>query len=209
MDEMSGLRGEHSRLRGDIEGRLEEFRAVWECGTDESVFRELVFCLLTPQSKAKSCGAAVERLHECGLLTAGSAARITGELRGVRFHYTKAKKLVGARKFLPGLKARIAAFGSPHEAREWLVANVDGLGYKEASHFLRNIGKGSDLAILDRHILKNLALLGIIDEMPSSLSRRKYLEIEGRIREFCGREGIPMDHLDLLLWCRETGEIFK
>jgi N-glycosylase/DNA lyase len=94
-------------------------------------------------------------------------------------------------------------------AREWLVANINGMSYKEASHFLRNIGMGQDLAILDRHILKNLVRLGVIQEIPSSISPRKYLDIEEKMRRFCTREKIPMDHLDMLLWCRETGEIFK
>lgn len=84
-----------------------------------------------------------------------------------------------------------------------------GLGYKEAGHFLRNVGLGEDLAILDRHILKNLVLLGVIDEVPASLTKRRYLEIERRMIEFSKKTGIPMGHLDLLLWSKETGEIFK
>ena len=95
------------------------------------------------------------------------------------------------------------------EAREWFVDNVKGIGLKEASHFLRNIGLGEDLAILDRHILKNLALLGVIEEVPASLSRRLYLEIEDRMRKFAENIKIPMSHLDLLLWYMETNEIFK
>jgi len=97
----------------------------------------------------------------------------------------------------------------PLKAREWLVRNVKGMGMKEASHFLRNIGLGENLAILDRHILKNLKKLGTIDDIPSHLSISKYLEIEEKMREFSSRTNIPMSHLDLVLWCRETGEIFK
>ncbi|MDM7912425.1 MAG: DNA lyase, partial [Methanotrichaceae archaeon] len=82
-------------------------------------------------------------------------------------------------------------------------------GYKEASHFLRNIGLGGDLAILDRHILKNLALLGVIDGIPASPSKKMYLEIESKMIEFSRKAKIPMSHLDLLLWYKEAGEIFK
>jgi len=89
------------------------------------------------------------------------------------------------------------------------VENVKGLGYKEASHFLRNIGLGEDLAILDRHILKNLALLGVIAEVPESPSKRLYLEIEKQMTAFSCKVGIPMGQLDLLLWYKEAGEIFK
>ena len=89
------------------------------------------------------------------------------------------------------------------------MKNIKGLGYKEASHFLRNIGRGEDLAILDRHILKNLALLGVIDEVPSSPTKRLYLEIEEKMAAFSRQTNIPMGHLDLLLWYKEAGEVFK
>ena len=95
------------------------------------------------------------------------------------------------------------------ETREWLVSNVKGFGYKEASHFLRNIGFGSDIAILDRHILKNLKKHGVINEIPKTITKKNYFEIENRMRDFSKRSGIPMAHLDLLFWSNETGEIFK
>jgi len=107
------------------------------------------------------------------------------------------------------LRESLAGFSDASAAREWLVANIKGLGYKEASHFLRNIGLGGDLAILDRHILKNLALLGVIDEVPASPGRKMYLEIEKKMTRFSNEVNIPMAHLDLLLWYKEAGEVFK
>jgi len=86
---------------------------------------------------------------------------------------------------------------------------VKGIGLKEASHFLRNIGLGGDIAILDRHILKNLARLGVIQSVPPTLTSRRYLEIESSMKEFARSTGIPMDHLDFVLWYRETEDIFK
>ena len=79
---------------------------------------------------------------------------------------------------------------------------------KEASHFLRNIGKGENLAILDRHVLKNLIRLQVID-YPKTLSKRVYLEIEDKMKDFSNKVSIPLAHLDLLLWSLETGEVFK
>lgn len=208
-EEAARLKSEHARLRKEIEARLREFKALWESATDEDIFRELVFCLFTPQSKAKSCWAAVERVRDSDLLLKGSAMQISARMSGVRFHRTKAARVVEARKHLRGLKSRLAGFGTPFEARDWLVANINGMSCKEASHFLRNIGMGADLAILDRHILKNLVLLGVIEDVPRHLSPAKYLGIEAGVREFCACACIPMDHLDLLLWARGTGEIFK
>ncbi|MFW5800234.1 MAG: DNA lyase, partial [Spirochaetota bacterium] len=95
------------------------------------------------------------------------------------------------------------------DKRVWLVKNIKGYGYKEASHFLRNIGFGDNIAILDRHIYKNLKLLNVIDEIPKSASPKKYIEIEQKMREFSKEINIPMAHLDFVLWYKEAGEIFK
>ena len=96
----------------------------------------------------------------------------------------------------------------PKELREFLVKNVKGYGYKESAHFLRNVGY-KNLAILDRHILRNLLRYNVIDEIPKSLTPKKYFEIENKFLEFSNKLNIPMDHLDLLFWSKETGEIFK
>jgi N-glycosylase/DNA lyase len=202
-------------VQEDIKSRLNEFKEVWEKGNDKDIFTELAFCLLTPQSKAKSCDYAVNILKDKDLLFKGNKTQIGKVLRGcVRFHNTKAKNILSARKEFAKegsifIKPAIAQFKDPEEAREWLVSSIKGMGYKEASHFLRNIGMGEDLAILDRHILKNLKLLCVISEIPSSLSRKKYLEIEKQMRTFAENVKIPMSHLDLLLWYKETKEIFK
>ena len=133
---------------------------------------------------------------------------------GARFIHKKSAYIVEAReKFLGDdsvpLRSTLGTIDDDQEARDWLVENVKGIGYKEASHFLRNIGFAQDFAILDRHILRNLNSLGVIEETPDSLSRRMYLDIEKRMREFSNAVHIPMSHLDLLLWCKETGEILK
>ncbi len=196
-----------------IDRRLAEFRRLGREGSEEDIFAELAFCLLTPQSKARVCWAAVERLRRTGLLLRGTPAQIEAELSGVRFHKTKAERIVRAREqFTEGgrLAIRAAVEGvEPAQAREWLVGNVVGLGYKEASHFLRNIGRGEDLAILDRHILKGLWSAGAIAEVPPSLSRRRYLEIESDARELARHLGLSLGQLDLLLWAQATGEVFK
>jgi N-glycosylase/DNA lyase len=209
------LRALYHPVKNKIRSRLNEFKRIWKSGNEEDIFAELVFCLLTPQSKARSCDDAVGCLLERDLLIKGNKSQIAKELRGkVRFHNTKAKHIVGARKIFSereelSIKKQVARFNNARETREWLVENIKGLGFKEASHFLRNIGLGENLAILDRHILKNLELLGVIKEIPASLSKKKYLEIEKRMKEFAKNVKIPMSHLDLLLWYKETGEVFK
>jgi N-glycosylase/DNA lyase len=205
------LRDLYAPVKPQIESRLAEFSQIWEKASDEELFCELVFCLLTPQSKAKTCWKAVQRLNRKCLIPTAEPGQIQEELFGVRFNQRKAEYICLARNIFPAssLRSTVAGFKNPLAVREWLVENVKGLGYKEASHFLRNIGLGGDLAILDRHILRNLHLLGVIDEVPVSLSRRTYLDIEKKMTEFSKQAGIPMGHLDLLLWYKEAGEVFK
>lgn len=198
-------------IKPQIESRLQDFSRIWKEASEEELFRELVFCLLTPQSKAKTCWRAVERLERKCMIREAGPEEITRELVGVRFNLRKGDYICLARSRFSSCSLRdtLAGFSDAFAAREWLVANIKGLGYKEASHFLRNIGLGGDLAILDRHILKNLALLGVIEEVPASPSKKMYLEIEKKMIDFSREAKIPMSHLDLLLWYKEAGEVFK
>jgi N-glycosylase/DNA lyase len=204
----------YRKKKREISLRLGEFRQRGLHASDEELFSELAFCLLTPQSRAKFCWEAILDLKEQHMLLKGSADQIKRRLHCVRFHNKKASYLVAARNlFLRdgtiSIKALLEEHEDSYECREWLVKNVKGLGYKEASHFLRNIGRGEDLAILDRHILKNLHLLGVIAKIPETLSKTTYRRIETDMEKFALSAKIPFAHLDLLLWYKETGEIFK
>lgn len=214
MNRRNSIKKTYSSKRGEILNRLKEFENLWVKGKDEEIFEELAFCILTPQSKAKVCCEAIEKLKEKGLLCKGSNEEIREGIRNVRFKNKKADYLIKARNFFSKdgricIKSTLGQFKDTHQCREWLVKNITGLGYKEASHFLRNIGFGEKIAILDRHIMRNLKDLKIIEEIPESLSKAKYLDIEKRMASFSKEINIPLSHLDLILWYKETGEILK
>jgi len=204
----------YNSKRQEIELRLNDFKKIWKKGKKKEIFAELVFCILTPQANGKLCWSAVENMIRKGVLFTGDRGQIAKELSSARFIQKKSAYIIEARKkFLldskVSLKSVISQIGNGYKAREWLVQNVKGIGYKEASHFLRNIGFEQNLAILDRHILKNLKLIGVIKEIPGSLSKGRYFDIEKRMTEFSKAVQIPMSYLDLLMWYKETGEIFK
>jgi len=203
------LKRQHFVRKEEIKRRLEEFKRVQK-KPDKEIFAELAFCVLTPQSKAFNCWNAVLELQKTGLLYNGKHSEIGKVLqKKVRFHNNKAKYIVENRKlFVNGLKEKIFSEKDNRALRKHLVENVRGYGYKEASHFLRNIGF-RDLAILDRHILKHLVNLRVIEEVPKSLTEKRYMEIEQKFLEFSEKIGIPIDELDLLFWSSETGEVFK
>lgn len=199
----------------DIEKRLREFKEIWEKGSNEDIHAELSFCILTPQSKAVNAWKAITTLRENGLLFNGSAEDIVEYLNIVRFKNNKAKYLVALREQMQNEKGEIItkdffnSIADVKEKREWIVKNIKGMAYKEAGHFLRNVGFGKEIAILDRHILKNLVKLEVIEDVPKSLTPKLYLEIEEKMKAYCKFISIPMDSLDLLLWYKEAGEIFK
>jgi len=85
---------------------------------------------------------------------------------------------------------------------------IKGLGYKEASHFLRNIGFRG-YAILDKHVLNCLFELKIIDDPKPPSTRSKYLKVEEKLRQFASEIKIDFDEMDLVLWSMKTGEVLK
>ena len=46
-------------------------------------------------------------------------------------------------------------------------------------------------------------------EIQKTLTRRRYLEIEEKMRNFAERMKIPLEELDLLFWSFETGRVLK
>jgi N-glycosylase/DNA lyase len=166
---------------------------------------------MTPQTSAENAEKAVSTLREQSFATLSFDPEpiLANRTHYIRFHKTKARHLLLVKQMMPRILERLSNGNSSFDQREWLVNNVKGLGYKEATHFLRNIGKNDGLAILDRHILRNLKRYGVIRALPRSLSRKQYLAIERRFKRFSDKLGIPVDELDLLFWSLETGNIRK
>lgn len=164
---------------------------------------------MTPQSRARAADAALRELSQRSLLLAGPRAAVAAVLKryGVRFPYAKAGYIVRNRALMRGGLERVLV-DDPRESREGLVRAAWGLGYKEASHFLRNIGYRG-IAILDRHVLRGMVELGALDIVPRSLSKGRYLLIEERFLGLAELLGIPSEALDMVLWYEGTGEVFK
>jgi len=199
-------------INNKIQKALLEFKLNWN--SNEKVYEEMCFCILTPQSSAKQAIKTITLLKQHDLLTRGTAKDKEEFLKNVRFYRTKSARLeIVQEKFAAlHIKRILGEAGlplDPIKCREFLVNEVNGYGYKEASHFLRNIGFGGEVAILDRHILKNLVKCKIINELPKTLTKKKYLEIENKMKEFCMVHKINFAELDLVFWSNETGNVLK
>jgi N-glycosylase/DNA lyase len=205
------LKNHYKEKKEIIKQRLKEFSNVKK----QDIFYELCFCILTPQSNAKKCWDAVQELKKKNIINDEDKLLNKNKVllkrilkNRTRFYNNKTNYLIECQKQYNRLIKHMGNMRDNKEKREFLVKNVKGLGYKEASHFLRNIGH-KNLAILDRHILRNLFKLKIINDIPSSLNKNNYLEIEHKFHNFSKRLNIPMDELDLLFWSFETGGVFK
>ncbi|HII72002.1 TPA: N-glycosylase/DNA lyase [Candidatus Woesearchaeota archaeon] len=195
-----------SEVRSLIDSRLAEFKKVGK-GGDNGLFNELCFCILTANWQAEG-GIRIQKAMKeefCSLPQARLAARLR-EL-GYRFPNVRAGYIAEAQKHQRGLGGKLKKFDDPIFLREWVVKNVKGLGYKEASHFLRNIGY-EDLAILDFHIIDIMEREGLI-ERPKTLTPKRYVEIEAVLKELGRKAGLNMAELDMYLWYMETGKVLK
>ncbi|HLD98366.1 MAG TPA: N-glycosylase/DNA lyase [Candidatus Nanoarchaeia archaeon] len=199
-----------SPIRETVDKRLLEFKS-FENKTTEEWFSELCFCLLTANSRASSAMKIQDQITGRGFMYSPqeNIAQII-RMNKHRFHNNKAKFIVDARKFV-NIKAiihKITGEKGEKEAREFLVENVKGLGYKESSHFLRNVGYTS-LAILDRHILNLMVENNYINERPKTLTKNKYLEIEEKFNKISDDLDMTNAELDLYMWYMKTGVVLK
>ena len=208
------IRAEHAKRRREIDSRLNEFAAVWRSGSDERVWEEMVYCFFTGGCSARMGLRSVERVRP--LLRTGTQPQLAQALMGVhRYPNARSSYITHSRNFLQQhcnfeIKARLDEFDCKLARRDWLVREkgIKGLGYKEASHFLRNIGFRG-YAILDKHVLGCLADLKIIDDPKPPTTRSKYLTTEEKLRQFAGETQIDFDEIDLVLWSLKTGEVLK
>jgi N-glycosylase/DNA lyase len=212
---LAELQKSYNEKRRQIRRRLDEFAVLRRKADDARLFEELVFCIFTAGASARMGLRSVEcvRPH----LFTGNHDRLTRALLGAhRYPRARAGYIVATRGYLKKecglrMRERLERFGNDNQARrDFLAANpgVKGIGYKEASHYLRNIGYRG-YAILDKHILRTLAEYGVIDSPNPPTTKGKYLAVEERMKDFAAATGIDLDELDLLLWSNKTGEILK
>lgn len=208
MDKIAELKDYHSKIRPQIKARLKEFEKLRHC-TSAEIFKELCFCVLTANTSAEMGLKAMEAAGEATI--GGDRAKICKALKACGYRYPNKRAEYIAynnKKIKENLKEKVDSCSDEQELRDYLVKTVKGFGYKEASHFMRNVGfKG--LAILDKHILSAIVEFGVIKENRPPKNKKEYLEIERKMKRFAEDVGIDMDELDLLMWSRKTGKILK
>jgi len=197
----------YQQFKSVIESRLTDFVHV----KPESYFYELCYCLCTPQSKAVNASKVVEILQEKQFFECGFNPEeiLRDNSHYIRFHNQKSISLLRARENWCNIEMIVTDDTIDiMQKRDSLVKHVRGLGMKEASHFLRNIGMFG-VAIIDRHVLKHLVLCGVFREIPRLTSKKDYLTIERQWFDYCYTIRLKQEIVDLLFWSFETGHVLK
>jgi len=189
------------KISETIKDRMKEFYSFRKKSL-EDIFRELVFCILTAGTSAELGIKTINHLGDT--IFEGTQEDIQKKLKEVyRFHTLRAGYIYLAREAFSEIDF------SSKTLREDLVKKIKGLGMKESSHFLRNVGL-DDFAIIDFHIVDFLVKHKLIQPLRSkSLTPKKYLEIESILREISKRSKLSLGELDLYLWYFETGKVLK
>ncbi len=211
---IDNIRIAYAVRHGEIRQRMADFDLMNAEGTDLNFWEEMVFCFFTGGCSARMGLNSLDAVKP--ILLTGDQQELAAALSGVhRYPNARARYIVASREFLIehcelGLRNKLSGFSCGFERRDWLVREkrIKGLGYKEASHYLRNVGfKG--YAILDKHVLNCLVELKLIDEAKPPNTRSRYLMIEEKVSKLAEQAGVDFDDLDLVLWSMKTGIILK
>ncbi|MEE9525721.1 MAG: N-glycosylase/DNA lyase [Candidatus Woesearchaeota archaeon] len=195
-----------SSVKKKIDSRIKEFKS-FQKGSSNDIFKELCFCILTANSNAERCIDVHSNVGNGFLNLTNAKLRDRLKECGARFHTKRAGYISEARRYRNTLKYVMKHFKDETKRREWLVKNIKGIGHKEASHFLRNIGY-HNYAIIDFHIIDVLAKYRVI-RRPQKLNKDRYHKIEDKLKEVAEKAKLNLGELDLYLWYLETGKVLK
>ncbi|HHG73912.1 MAG TPA: N-glycosylase/DNA lyase [Persephonella sp.] len=171
------------------------------------IFSEACFCILTANSSAV-LGIKIQKEIGIDGFKEYSYEKLFEIIRkkGHRFAQQRAERIIKLREKEQFL-LEISKEKDGKEAREKLVKNIYGYGYKEASHFLRNIGF-DDIGIIDRHISRFLFEKGLVKPR-KTITKKVYLECEEALEKIASDLGLKLSELDLYIFYIKTGKVLK
>lgn len=188
--------------------------------TEPRLWTELACCVLSSQVPYATAQAAAVRIEANGVLMdpgvcpevlEASLAELlrrpfqleTG-MRRYRFPESRARQLAATatavRTEAHGLANLLAGFERIQDAREWFVDHAPGLGPKQASMFLRNVGASYDLAVLDRHVINYMIAVGLTTDPAPTRRMADYRRDEIILRDHAAEFGLPVGFLDWAVW---------
>ena len=190
-----------------------DFRPFLDIDYDAGIFSELCFCILTANSSA-TLGIKIQaNLGDEGFMNKNfkELSEIFRKF-GHRYAEQRAERIVEARSKFQEIRKLIKKEKNPKILRQLLADpkspyKIKGFGYKEASHFLRNIGI-LDLAIVDRHISRFLIENGLLRKV-KTITPKVYLEAEEALGKIAQELEMSIGELDLYIFYIKTKKVLK
>jgi N-glycosylase/DNA lyase len=189
---------------------------------ERDLWRELSCCVLSSQVPYELALAAAKRIHEDGILLSpltrgrlqverkllkllSGPLLIDGHTRRYRFPQIRAAQLAEGwltiRTQFDSLTNVLEDHSDAYSARAWLVREISGIGPKQASMLLRNVGVTYDLAVIDRHIIRYMLLTGLCSKEPVNLGNlRTYQDHESSLRGHAEKIGYDLGVMDWAIW---------
>jgi N-glycosylase/DNA lyase len=199
----------------------------WREHDERSLWYGLVSCILGSRVRFEDAEAATGRLRAAGVLDAllvedrrrELEASVAGTLSGARpgaqdhgaaggcypFSRIRARYICCTAASIyeqkGSLRFVLEASRDARDARTRLVDTCLGIGPKQASLFLRNVGYSPDLAILDSHVLRFMTRVGLVEGQVQSIEgMARYEYVEGVLQRYARRQGVTVGVLDLAIW---------
>lgn len=195
----------NSEVKKKVDKALKGFKTIGKKGNKEW-FSELCYCLLTANTSAVLGMKVQNALGYTGFTTYDDEKHMAAKLKEVKYRfYNKRAEYICKANRCKNIKDILM---KEKNKRDWLVENIKGLGYKEASHFLRNVGF-FDYAILDKHIQNLMFENGLIDEIPKTMNKKNYEKLEKELNKLTEKLGMTQGELDLYMWYMKTGKVLK
>lgn len=217
-----------NKLNGTILHIYEEMNTLAvnsKPANNDELLVELVSCILGSQVSYEVANLATDRLFEAGLLNSNVIDRFsrqklevqicellstplalpTNPAKMIRYRFAKSRAnyvsdavwAIHSKEY----SVKPIRSSSPQDERRKLVSKVKGVGPKQASLFLRNIGHGENLAILDSHILHFMSLFGLLDQpMVGIPNLSRYEFIETSLCNYASRQRLRLSQLDYAIW---------
>lgn len=200
LDDKIELTIKDSKTFKKIMSKKEEFLTKKLEGLEEK-FSELTFCTLTANTSAEMGLRCQERLFTLSEVREEKIRKILVSC-GYRFPNTRSKFV--CHNYM--IRDKLESILEMDDRRTLLVDTFMGIGMKEASHFLRNIGY-FQYSILDKHVQKFLS--SYYGREIKIKSRKDYENVEPFFLELSDRYNLEPGIMDLVVWYIMTGKILK
>jgi N-glycosylase/DNA lyase len=177
----------------------------------EEIWKQKVFCVLSSQVSAQKASTitgqivkSVPFFDNSLTLSKIEEACFNFLSNGVGYRFPKSRARQISLCWFPFSQIKdeyqdyVRSFDSEEEARDQIVATFPGIGIKQASMFLRNIGASKNLAVIDVHVL--FYLKACHGWEADQLTPKKYLMAEEILREDSSSYGLDLNVFDVIVW---------